>query len=81
MPMPLYIRDQAVSDLVAKAQTALGARTKTDAVRIALERAIAAADAGKDANARLARARALAGRFRQTPPYDHKADMDAGWGE
>lgn len=38
--MPLYIRDAEVNALAEKAQKALGARTKTDAVRTALERLI-----------------------------------------
>jgi antitoxin VapB len=36
--MPLYVRDEAVNRLAGKVQKAIGAATKTEAVRIALER-------------------------------------------
>ena len=37
--MPLYIRDSSVDDLAEQLRVRLGARTKTDAVRTALEHA------------------------------------------
>ena len=81
--MPLYIKDDTVAALAGQAQAALGARSKTEAVRVALERVIKEAKAGRDVDERLAAAYALAARFRAEadPAYDHKADMDAGWGE
>jgi antitoxin VapB len=36
-PVPLYIRDDEVGALARKVQAAAGARTVTDAVRLALE--------------------------------------------
>ena len=38
--MSLYIRDQSVDDLAQKLQRMLGAKTKTEAVRLALEHEI-----------------------------------------
>lgn len=39
--MPLYIRDDLVDTLAARLQAVTGARTKTDAVRAALEHDLA----------------------------------------
>jgi antitoxin VapB len=36
--MPLYIRDDSVGELAREVQAATGARTVTEAVRVALER-------------------------------------------
>lgn len=78
--MPLYIRDETVSALAEQAQAALGAATKTEAVRIALVRAIEEAAAGKDARLRVARAQALARAMGPTDPaFDPKAFSDEGW--
>ena len=39
--MPLYIRDDRIDDLAARLQAVSGARTKTETVRVALERELA----------------------------------------
>lgn len=80
--MPLYIRDNHVSALAEQARAALGAATKTEAVRIALERAIEDAASARDAGLRVARAQAMARRMGPTDPdFDPKAFADKGWGD
>ena len=38
--MPLYVRDERVNELARQAQQVLGTATKTDAIRVALERVV-----------------------------------------
>ena len=78
--MPLYIKDQQVADLAEDAVKILGVATKTEAVRFALQAAIAAAKARIPLAQRLAAAQALADAIGPgTPGYDHKRDMDDLW--
>lgn len=80
--MPLYIRDAEVNALAEKAQKAIGARTKTDAVRAALQRLIegeAAKSGWRERNAELlARARQLGS---PDPDFNLKKFRDEMWGE
>ncbi len=80
--MPLYIRDNDVDRLAAKVQAELRARTKTDAVRTALEHELKRLHAGKSFEEKIAEALALADQI--GPPstdFDEKAFMDEMWGE
>jgi antitoxin VapB len=79
--MPLYIRDDAVDALAAKVQAELGVRTKTDAVRTALEHELKRLHAGKSFEEKIAKALALADEI--GPPsteFNEKAFMDEMWG-
>lgn len=79
--MPLYIRDPEVDILAEKVRTALGARTKTDAVRAALEAALTQAVAQQDFDLRNAKAMALADSLgAPNPAFDMKAFTDEMWG-
>ncbi|PRA80175.1 hypothetical protein CQ054_21300 [Ochrobactrum sp. MYb29] len=52
--MPLYIKDQAVDDLAEKVRAQLGMRTKTDAVRMALQHELQRSARSKPLRERLA---------------------------
>lgn len=80
--MPLYIRDAEVNALAEKAQKAIGARTKTDAVRAALQRLIEgeAAKAGwRERNADLIAAVQALGT--PDPTFNLKQFRDEMWGD
>jgi antitoxin VapB len=80
--MPLYIRDDAVDELAAKVQAGLGARTKTEAVRVALQHELLRLHAEKSFEEKIAQALALADKI--GPPstdFDEKAFMDEMWGD
>ena len=81
-PVPLYIKDQQVNELAEDAVKYLGAANKTEAVRQALQAAIAEAKAKIPLEERIKalqdEALAKLGPF--DPTYDHKADMDELWG-
>ena len=78
--MPLYIKDPEVAHLAEDAVKLLGADNKTEAVRMALTSAIAAAKARIPLVQRLEPARALADTIGPVNPlYDHKRDMDDLW--
>ncbi|ODN70505.1 type II toxin-antitoxin system VapB family antitoxin [Methylobrevis pamukkalensis] len=79
--MALYIRDQTVDDLATELQRLTRAKTKTEAVRRALEKEIALVKqapplADKVATA-LARADALGA---SDPSFDMKTFTDEMWG-
>lgn len=76
--MPLYIRDSSVNDLAEQLRVRLGARTKTDAVRTALQRELERVEADMPLREKLAALRARA-RERLGPPVrgmDMKRLMD-----
>ncbi|WEZ83885.1 type II toxin-antitoxin system VapB family antitoxin [Rhizobium sp. 32-5/1] len=79
--MPLYVRDDSVNDLAAEAQRVLKTRTKTEAIRIALERVIAAEENRPPLMERLKK---LQDRFAafgpRDPNFDQKAYLDEMWG-
>ncbi|HEV7329197.1 MAG TPA: type II toxin-antitoxin system VapB family antitoxin [Bosea sp. (in: a-proteobacteria)] len=80
--MPLYIRDDAVDVLAERVQRATGARTKTEAVKAALEDALARIEAEKPLRQRLARSLALADAMGEAPgDFDMKRFTDEMWGE
>ncbi|MBI1866823.1 MAG: type II toxin-antitoxin system VapB family antitoxin [Methylocystis sp.] len=79
--MALYIRDDDVDALAAKVQAATGARTKTEAVRAALEHELERVKAGQSFDERNAEAFALADRIGPpNPDFDEKAFMNEMWG-
>lgn len=80
--MPLFVKDEHVNELAIRAQKLLGTASKTEAVRIALERVLQ-----ERANAVPLRDR-LNDIQRRTlalgtpdPKFDDKALMDELWGE
>lgn len=80
--MPLYIRDDEVDALAEKVQAMTGARTKTEAVRLALQHEIERNRKKTPLRDRLAVAKAMA---RQLGPGDPSFDMkkftDEMWGD
>jgi antitoxin VapB len=82
-PMPLYIRDSSVDDLAEQVRIRLGARTKTDAVRAALQHELERAEAAVPLREKFASLRSRA-RKRLGPPVhgvDMKKLMDELWEE
>jgi len=80
--MPLYIRDDTVDVLAERVQRATGARTKTDAVKTALENELARIEADRPLRQRLARSLALADAMGDAPgDFDMKSFTDEMWGE
>lgn len=80
--MPLYIRDHAVDELADRVQKAIGAKTKTDAVRRALEHELERAAARMSFDQRNAGVMAMADALGETnPDFDMKAFADEMWGE
>lgn len=70
--MPLYIRDDKVDDLAEQVMRATGAKTKTDAVRQALQ---AALDAKQNETSLLDRIKPLQSRVAELGPVDPDFDM------
>jgi antitoxin VapB len=78
--MPLYIRDDEVDALAVEVQAITGARTKTDAVRIALQHEIERNRRCTPLRERLAAAKAIAQQIGPVDPaFDMKAFTDALW--
>ena len=74
--MPLYIRDEAVSDLASRLSVMLG-KSKTDAVRAALQSAVEAHAARKSLGQRAAPIQAQARQLGLRPDgFDDKPLMD-----
>lgn len=79
--MPLYVRDETVNDLATQAQRLLKTKTKTEAIRIALERVV-----HKDAPPETLqeRLKVFQDRFRALgeplEDFDEKAYLDEMWG-
>lgn len=80
--MPLYIRDRAVDELASRLQKVTGARTKTDAVRLALEHELERATAAMSFDERNAEVLAMADALGETDPtFDMKRYTDEMWGD
>lgn len=78
--MPLYIRDRTVDELAERVRDATGARSKTEAVRAALEHELKRAEAARGFAARNARVMAMADALGPTDPaFDMTAFRDAIW--
>jgi antitoxin VapB len=82
MRMPLYVRDEGVNRLAGDVQKAIGATTKTEAVRIALERLLQEREKKIPFRERLKllqeRTRALG---KDRSDFDEKAFLDEMWGD
>lgn len=80
--MPLYIRDDAVDALAGLVQRATGARTKTEAVKLALENELERVEAARPFRERIARSLALADAMGEAPgDFDMKRFTDEMWDE
>lgn len=80
--MALYIRDSEVDALAVELQRVTGARSKTEAVRAALERQLAEARARVPLRDRLAALRARVQALGEPDPaFDMKRFTDALWDE
>jgi antitoxin VapB len=88
--MPLYIRDDEVDALAIKVQEITKSRTKTEAVRLALEHELQRQKESLPLSERLApalamvaaiRAEAAANGLTGNDDFDMKAFTDEGWGE
>lgn len=78
----LYIRDPDVAALAAKLQDLTGSRTKTEAVRLALQQAIERANAKRSFAQRNAHVLEMADALGSTnPEFDSKAFFDQMWGD
>lgn len=81
-PMALYIRDSEVDALAEELRRVTHARTKTEAVRAALQAQLAAARRAMPLRERLARSKGLADAMGSgDPPFDMKAYTDELWGD
>lgn len=78
--MPLYIRDDDVDALAGRLQQITGTRTKTEAVRRALEHELDRLEAARPLRQRLAKSLALADAMGSgTSDFDLKSFTDALW--
>ncbi len=81
-PMALFIRNAEVDALAEEVRKLTKAKTKTEAVRRALEAQLAQARRAAPLEDRLARAKALADAIGPSDPgFDMKAYTDEMWGE
>ncbi|MGE0006941.1 MAG: type II toxin-antitoxin system VapB family antitoxin [Parvibaculaceae bacterium] len=79
--MPLFIRDAEVDALAEEVQKLTKARTKTEAVRRALQNELARTRQNLPLRERLAPAKALADAMGgNDPDFDMKSFMDEMWG-
>lgn len=80
--MALFIRDAEVDALAEEARRLTKAKTKTEAVRQALQAQLAEARRALPLRDRLARAKALADAMGPSDPnFDMKAFTDEMWGD
>ncbi|MFY9642517.1 MAG: type II toxin-antitoxin system VapB family antitoxin [Rhodomicrobium sp.] len=80
--MALFIRDAEVDALAEEVRKLTKAKTKTEAVRLALRAQLMAARRALPLRERLARSKALAGAIGQGDPrFDMKAYTDDMWGD
>ncbi|MBN8934669.1 MAG: type II toxin-antitoxin system VapB family antitoxin [Rhizobium pusense] len=77
--MPLYIKDEEVNQL-ADELTGLTKTSKTEAVRSALQSAIAIRKANLPIREKLAKTLALSKEYGPYGPGDQKAETDELWG-
>ncbi|MHC2283768.1 antitoxin VapB [Bradyrhizobium diazoefficiens] len=87
--MPLFIRDDQVNDLASRLQALTGSRTKTDAVRLALEHEIKRQTENMLPSQRIDNALAIVADIRAnaaergragTDDFDMKGFTDEMWG-
>ena len=78
--MSLYIRDAKVNELAAKVMRRLGTKTKTEAVRLALENELKRTDEMLSLAERVKPLQArIAALGPNDPDFDEKAFMDGMW--
>lgn len=79
--MPLYVRDENVNRLAEKARRTIGAASKTEAVRVALEELIRRQAPATPLRERLKRIQAQTLALgKPDPDFDRKAYSDRMWG-
>lgn len=79
--MGLYVRDESVNRLAEEVQKAIGVATKTEAVRVALERVLEAERRKPRFSERLKKLQARAEALGENDPdFDLKAFRDEMWG-
>ena len=87
--MPLFVRDDQVDDLASRLQAMTGSRTKTEAVRLALEHEIKRQTENMLPSQRIGNALAIVAGIRTnaaerglagTDDFDMKAFTDEMWG-
>ncbi|WP_275790188.1 type II toxin-antitoxin system VapB family antitoxin [Pararhizobium gei] len=79
--MPLYVRDESVNDLAIKAQRLMKTKTKTEAIRISLERAISTEENRPPLMERLKKIQDEFAAFEpRDRDFDQKAYLDEIWG-
>jgi antitoxin VapB len=80
--MALYVKDEEVDRLAEEVQAAYGVKTKTEAVKIALKRALEQPDKKAEMMRKL---EAVQARIRlisnPDPDFDEKAYTDMMWGD
>lgn len=80
--MALYVKDEEVDRLAEEVQAAYGVKTKTEAVRMALKRALEQPDKKAELRRKLeaiqARVRLISN---PDPDFDEKAYTDMMWGD
>lgn len=80
--MALYVKDKEVDRLAEEVQAAYGVKTKTEAVRIALQKALEPPDRKTELRKKLeaiqARVRLISN---PDPDFDEKAYTDMMWGD
>jgi antitoxin VapB len=81
--MPLYIKDNDVDDLTKMVQEKAGVRTKTEAVRLALQHELQRINEKLPASERIKKSLALADAMGPSgnDDFDMKAFTDEMWGE
>lgn len=78
--MPLFVRDEGVVEMTLELQRILKVRTKTEALRTALQHELDRARAEAPVKQRLAKARAMADAIGpSSPDFDQKAFSDQLW--
>ena len=80
--MPLFIRDDRVDALAAELQKAIGAPSKKEAVRLALQHELERVRRAMPLRERIAKAMALADAMGPSDPeFDLKTYADEMWGD
>ena len=80
--MALYVKDEEVDRLAEEVQAAYGVKTKTEAVRIALKRALEQPEKKAELRRKLAALQAEVRRIGNPDPnFDEKAYTDMMWGD
>ena len=80
--MAFYVKDEDVDRLAEEVQAASGAKTKTEAVRIALQQALDRPDNKKDLRMKLEGLQAEVRRISNPDPkFDMKSYTDMMWGD